>query len=525
MGKRRTWGIVAAAVLGVVASGCSSSASNGTAAPDEKATTTAAAETTTTTEPIEWPKPEFVEGECPMDLTDEVIVEVTCGTVEVPENRLDADSKMIRLAVAKLHSNSDAPREDPVVQLEGGPGFSSLDSVGSYSKSAILDERDYYIWDQRGTGYSTPNLDCTETNAAIWDTFSTTDDPAEEGTRIEESMRTCRDRLLADGVDLNGYNTPQNAADLADLRVALGVDEWNLRGISYGSALAIETVRSHPEGVRSVLLDSIVVPDEPFGAVDRGKAAVRSFEELDAACADDDACREKYGSIEDLMAEAAAQLDDDPYVGEVPDPVTNEPHHVEIDGSDMYAGLFRAMYDETLIPVLPTALTAIADGDYGIVEQLVQEAVPFAADQVEGMTASVTCADRLPLLDPDVVDPFLDEHPEMGALVFVNVAETGCSEWGVEPSGGDFNTLLTPDDTSGVPIIVMAGRFDPVTPPAGSKRVADALGQDLLLFPNAGHGAVSSSDCARDIWFAFLDDPSQQPDTACMDDLGPPEFA
>jgi pimeloyl-ACP methyl ester carboxylesterase len=94
----------------------------------------------------------------------------------------------------------------------------------------------------------------------------------------------------------------------------------------------------------------------------------------------------------------------------------------------------------------------------------------------------------------------------------------------VPAEGGDFNTLLEEGDTD-VPIILMAGRFDPVTPPKGSKRVADALGQDLLLFPNAGHGAVGSSDCARGIWLAFLDDPSQQPDTSCMDDLGPPDFA
>ena len=224
------------------------------------------------------------------------------------------------------------------------------------------------------------------------------------------------------------------------------------------------------------------------------------------------------------MAEAAAQLDAEPYVGEVPDPITNEPRHVEITGSDMYAGMFRAMYDETLIPLLPTALTAIAGGDYAIVEQLVQESIPFAADQVEGMTASVTCADRLPLLDPDVVAPFVEGHPEMGALVYVNVAETGCKEWGVPESGGDFNTLLEGDDVD-VPIIVMAGRFDPITPPAGTERGAEALGQDVLLFPDAGHGAVTSSECSRDIWFAFLDDPTQQPDTACMDDLTPPEFA
>ena len=523
MGNRKTWWIVAAAVLGLVASACTSSAGSDGAAPGAKPTTTEA-EATTTTEAIEWPTPTFVEGECPMDLTDEVIVEVTCGTVEVPENRTDPDSAMITLAVAKLHSNADDPRPDPVVQLEGGPGFSSLVDVGGYSQSAILDERDYYLWDQRGTGFSTPNLDCTEANEAIWTSFSTTDDPKVEGERIDDSLRTCRDRLREDGVDLDGYNTRENAADLADLRVALGIDEWNLRGISYGSALAIETLRSHPEGLRSVLLDSIVVPDEPFGAVDRGRAALRAFEQLEQACAADATCSDTYGSIEELMAEAAAQLDDEPYVGEVEDPTSGEIRHVEIVGTDMYAGMFRAMYDETLIPVLPTALTSIADGDYAIIEQLVQEAVPFAADQVEGMTASVTCADRLPLLKPEIVDPFVEEHPEMGSLTYLNTAETGCEEWGVEATGGDFNTLLEEGDTD-VPIIVMAGRFDPVTPPEGSERVAEALGQELLFFPNAGHGAVSSSDCSRDIWFAFLDNPTQEPDISCMDDLEPPAFA
>jgi alpha-beta hydrolase superfamily lysophospholipase len=139
------------------------------------------------------------------------------------------------------------------------------------------------------------------------------------------------------------------------------------------------------------------------------------------------------------------------------------------------------------------------------------------------MTTSVDCADRLPLLDPDAVEPFVAEHPELGALVYVGAPETGCEEWGVEATGGDFNTLLTGADTE-VPIIVMAGRFDPITPPEGTQRVADALGLELLAFPNAGHGGVGSSDCARDLWIAFMDDPSTYPDTSCIEELGPPLF-
>ena len=507
----------------LVAAGCSSDGSEG-AADDPAEDATTAPSTTEAAADIEWPEPTFVEGECPMPLSDAVIAEVTCGTVEVPEDRTDPDSEMISLAVARLHSVADDPAPDPVINLQGGPGFPSLVNVEGASRSSILDTRDYILWDQRGVGFSEPNLDCTETNAAIWDVFGTTDDAETEGAVIEDAMRACRDRLVDDGVALAGYDTTQNAADLADLRVALGIDEWNLRAISYGSALGIETIRNHPEGLRSVLLDSVVVPDEPFGAVARGEGALVSYQELYDACADDADCAATYGDLEELFGEAAAALDAEPYEVTVQDPDTGEDHEVSITGADLWAGLFNALYDEDLIPVLPSVGQAIVDGDRAIIDAIARDGIPFAAGQAEGMTASVDCADRQELLDPDAVGPFVDEHPELGALVYLTVPETGCAEWDVPAAPAEFNELLQGDEVD-VPVIVMAGRFDPITPVAGTQRVADALGVELLLFPNAGHGASGSSDCARDLWFAFMDDPSTYPDTSCMDDLGPPDFA
>lgn len=521
MGTKAKLMIVLAATA-VAASACSSGGSSGSASKADTSTT-AAAKTTTTVKPIEWPKPVFVEGKCPMDITDEVITDVTCGTVKVPENRLDPDSKMIELAVATLHSTADDPRPDPVVRLEGGPGFSSLDGVGNYSQSALLDTRDYIIWDQRGTGYSTPNLDCPENNEAIWAAFRTTDDAATEGGRLEDALRTCRDRLRKEGVDLNGYTTTQNAADLADLRVALGIDEWNLRGVSYGSALAMETVRNHPEGLRSVLLDSIVPPDGGLGGVGRGESALLSFEQVYKACAADEACTEKYGDLEELFHQAGDMLDENPYETTVTDNQTGEDREVSITGQDVWAGLFNAMYDNELIPALPSVAKAITEGQNGVVDVVAQDGIPLATDQTDGMTVSVECADNQDIFDADAVEPFLTEHPELAALVHLGLPETGCPEWGVDSAGPPFNELLQDEDVD-VPIIAMAGRFDPVTPVAGSQRVADALGIDLLLFPDVGHGAVSSNDCALDLWISFMDEPSEYPDTSCMDDIEPITF-
>jgi pimeloyl-ACP methyl ester carboxylesterase len=471
-----------------------------------------------TTEP-NLPPATFRSDTCPMEVPATVEVQVDCGWLTVPENRDDPETGTIDLAVAVLHSRAAQPKADPVVELTGGPGYPALPRIENYAKSPILDTRDLVLFDQRGLGFSKPSLNCAEVDEAIWQGFETTDAADVEGERILDALGVCHDRLVEEGVDLDGYDTPNNAADVADLRVALGIDEWNLRGVSYGSALAIETMRIHPEGIRSVLLDSVVTPDGAFGGVARGESALRAFGELYDACAAQPACAGKYGDLSALVHRAADGLDVAPHGLRVPDAASGRDRDVRITGGDLWAGFFNAMYDETLIPALPAAASAIAGGDLGLVDAIAPDGIAFATGAYEGMTASVTCADRQRLLDPDSVEEFTAEHPELTGLVYLALPELACEAWDVESDSEDFNELLDAD--TDVPVIVMAGQFDPITPPDGSRRVAEALGEELLLFPNAGHGAVGL-DCARGIWFAFMDNPDVDPDTSCMDALVPP---
>lgn len=518
--------VAVAAVAAVVCAGsllvaCSSGGGSGGGASRsaEQATTTS-----TKTKSKDRGKPDFAyaSATCPMDLPADV--QVDCGYLAVPENREVSTSNTIKLAVARIHSSSKTPKPDPVVQLEGGPGFGSLADIVGYSGSSVLAERDLILWDQRGTGFSTPSLNCTEADDAVWTLFTTTDEAKTEGGRLDESMRACKARIVNAGVDLDGYDTVQNAADLADLREALGVQEWNLRGVSYGSALAIEEMRSFPEGIHSVLLDSVVTPDGEFGATARGESALRSFGELRKACAADARCNTTYGDTDVLMAKAANALDLDPYPVDITRPDTGKVEHVQITGSDLYAGIFRAMYDEALIPVVPKVLSDIAAGKRDIIKTLAEQNIPFVTDQFEAMTTSVDCADRERLLDPSSVGRLTKAHPEVAGIVYLGNAEGGCAEWGVDPAPRSFNTMLT-EAKNQAPVLVMAGRFDPITPPAGTRRVAKALGTEALFFVNAGHGAVGSSDCARSIYIAFMDDPTAKPDTSCMADLEAPTFA
>ena len=184
---------------------------------------------------------------------------VYCGYLVVPENRASLNSALIQLHMAVFQSFAEGPEPDPVVHLAGGPGSSSLDVAGylfGQGLDAVLDHRDFIFFDQRGTGHSSPRLDCPERNALTPTLLSGALSDDESFQAIVDAFHRCRDRLRAQGIDLSAYNSAASAADVNDLRLALGYNQLDLYGDSYGTRLALTVMRDYPEAVRSVVLDS-----------------------------------------------------------------------------------------------------------------------------------------------------------------------------------------------------------------------------------------------------------------------------
>ena len=182
-----------------------------------------------------------------------------CGYLIVPEDRSDPDSQPISLHVAVFTSESEEPAPDPIVYLEGGPGGHALEIVPFIFEDRIapfLTNRHFIVFDQRVVGYSEPNLDCPELIALTHETLDQQLSVEEQRAGGLSASLACRDRLIGEGVNLKAYTSAENAADLNALRQALGYEEWNLYGISYGTRLALTAMRDHPEGIRSVVLDS-----------------------------------------------------------------------------------------------------------------------------------------------------------------------------------------------------------------------------------------------------------------------------
>ena len=179
----------------------------------------------------------FEEWDCPFPALDGV----TCGYLTVPEDRSQPDGYVVELAVAIISPTGANPDPVPVVYLEGGPGGASLISTDAFQAEPIVEDHTLILFDQRGTGFSIPSLNCPE----LEDDTSSDEDP----------VQACRDRLEADEINLQMYNSAANAADVYDLVTALGYDQVNLWGISYGTKLGLTILRDYPEIVQSAVLD------------------------------------------------------------------------------------------------------------------------------------------------------------------------------------------------------------------------------------------------------------------------------
>ncbi|MCU0491295.1 MAG: alpha/beta hydrolase, partial [Chloroflexaceae bacterium] len=194
--------------------------------------------------------PQFRWNDCPFD-PDEYLIEegeVRCGTLTVTEDRKQNGGRLIQLAVVVVASIAADPAPDPILFLAGGPGGGAINDVEDWLYSPLRDERDIILLDQRGTGYSQPNLACPEL--------------ADEGYDTElDALEACRDRLRQQWVNLQAYNSAATAADVAELREALGYEQINLFGVSYGSRVALTVLRDAPQGIRSVILDSAYPPE------------------------------------------------------------------------------------------------------------------------------------------------------------------------------------------------------------------------------------------------------------------------
>ena len=442
-------------------------------------------------------------------------VEAQCARLAVPEDPANPEGRQIELAIAWVPTENTAGPEDPVFMLAGGPGQSALESYpgmhGAFRE--VRKNRHVILVDQRGTGGSN-RLVCRD-EAGL---SSALGDAAAEDPAIWRAFaERCREEL-ASRVDLRLYTTTEAVADLDAVRQAIGVQQINLLGVSYGTRVAQQYMRRHPAHTRRVVLDSVVPNTLALG----GEHA-RNLEDALALhfdqCAAVPACRERLGGPRQNLDALLDELRVQPRSVRFRDPLSGE--EVERDLTLGHVGLVARMYSYSpaLAALLPLSLHEAAQGRAGPLMAQAEMINRSLSEQImHGMQLSVICAEDLPRMRPDPADA----GRVLGDLM-LKVLQAQCEVWPTGTAPADFAEPVRSD----IPTLLLSGEFDPVTPPRYGDEVVAGLSDALhLVLRGQGH-SVAGTGCMPRILGDFFDGTAPAAlDVACLDTLKPaPPFA
>ena len=164
-----------------------------------------------------------------------------CGTIKVPVHRAEPQGPKLKVRFRVFrHRDRSRPALEPIVAVEGGPGYGSIDSASSFEfmLRPLLGRRDLIVVDNRGTG-SSGAIDCPRLQLG-------------RGSYVREVGR-CGRKL---GPRADAYGTGAAADDLAAVLDRLKVPVVNIYGDSYGTYFSQAFAVRHPTRVRAVVLDA-----------------------------------------------------------------------------------------------------------------------------------------------------------------------------------------------------------------------------------------------------------------------------
>jgi pimeloyl-ACP methyl ester carboxylesterase len=447
------------------------------------------------------------------------ISNVECGDLYVLENRKQNDGREIRLHVAIAKSSSKDPKPEPLIVLSGGPGSFSLQWFTSNLRRFVdtLKHRDVIFFDPRGVGFSEPSLDCPEVMENFHEILGREHSSEEWVNTIVEANLACQERLLAAGIDLSAYNSAEMAADVNDLRAALGYEKVNLYGVSYGTRTALTVMRDYPVILNTVVLDSVVPLEKDLLGLDF-ISVEQALNLVFERCAADSSCNDVYPDLKIAFKELIDQLDANPITVKVTHLVTYRVYDVWVDDSILGASVYEALYNYETIIYLPKLIYETLEGEEEKYETLATslEIYLFYGDySSEGMRYGVLCSDEGTFTSLESARKNITSA-NSAIAEYINkdleMIYSTCDFWGAKIADPIENQPVYSD----IPTLVLAGEYDPVTPPSFGRLVADTLENAFYVeFPGLGHYVFADSSCARDIVAEFFEAPNTRPDSSC----------
>lgn len=449
-----------------------------------------------------WPNQSAITTNCDFLGDDINNSRIECGTIQVPENHRRPDGKQITIAYVILKSENPDSREYPMIHFTGGPGGQALRNVERHLDNPILKTRDIIRFDQRGIGYSSPLPDLT---TPLYNLLPENLTSTEERYRIADLVahlqKTCEEK----GIDLNRYNTFQNARDVGMLMDHLGYEKYNLRGGSYGTRIARVVADFFPEKIHAAIYDS-PAPHRSDYLLSRMEDYQSALQKVFDYCAENRYCRIQYPNLKATYFEVLNQL------AAAPLEATYEGKPFYLNPQDAIFFLRYELYKSDARSLAPKFIYALKEKDLEWINQVIESrgmsnsnyALFLACENFEEYDHSVTAERVAAKYDDLELLPY--ELPIFTSLYLA--------------SADLLESYATPEmkkmKISDIPSLLFINQFDPVTPPKNlvvfQARMRDS--QSFIL-DAGGHGG-GDMDCKRAIMDAFMSAPDAPLDTKCL---------
>ena len=280
------------------------------------------------------------------------------GRLIVPENRLQSGGNLIELPFVRIKASTE--KGTPIFSLAGGPGdrpLSYLTHLLRYSPT-FQSLGDFIIPEPRGVGFSRPCLTCPGSY------HLPLDEPLDYDTLVKrerEYMVNCAKFWKEQGIDFSGYNVREMAADIDDIRQALGYDKINLFGGSFGSHHGLAVLRYHGEQVERAILWSVEGPNH---TIKLPSNIQRDIEQLAAMVQTDPQLNQHIPDFLELIGTVLECLEQEPVTIEVEDSETGGTVPVTVGALDLKAATAGGMRSIPFFQALPARYHAMARGDF-----------------------------------------------------------------------------------------------------------------------------------------------------------------
>lgn len=449
--------------------------------------------------------------------------EYTFGYLEVLENRNKPQGNKVNLPVYIFKSRNKNKKKDPIIYTVGGPGSSTMSSAKYMKYYKYLDDRDFILFEQRGTQFAKPSLDCPEWSEVIYRSNLPDFNKKRKDSLLENAAFKCKKKLIGKNIDLNSYTTNVIAADIEDLRKVLGIKKYNLLTISYSTKISQVLLRDYPNAIRSAVMDS-PLPLEVNYDEESVENLLEVLDKLLSDCELDKKCNNYFPNIKKRFFNYLKEKTKNPLMVVIENPNNAKLETFYFKGKDFLTVFTTASASN--ISNVPFEIEKLLNNDLSTLKKqlayLFRKPNEFKGYGL-GMRLTVWCAEEYPFASKKIILSETNKYPQTKGLSPAVFESSICEIWGVK----SVNKIENDPIKTSIPVLMINGEYDNETPVKWATSMKTNLSNSYqLIFDGWTHTPTTnwSNQCAMKAANDFFNNPKKQPTSKCIEEIKKIEF-